>query len=603
MFLKRISSKIIAVFVLLLIGLASTVISGLLATDTQEQHIILSDILNNLRYYVSRVVDQTAGHSELCLADKEKYRKKARESMMGISDHIKEVDHRLNALLVKRYIYNKREVPLKFSDDLVVDFDFHLKKAIKNWEKLKKLTHYLLTADDNVKSEFYVTELERFRMTNTQLLENSAEVMRICREDAEDRKSISDTVHVMSIILALSVFLFLIYHITVNFYTPLREIRSIFHNMSRGTIKQTFKRDKKDEFADLYNNFNNFIDNLNTIFSLEDRIILEEKLEQMLIYIHSNFKSFIPFETLGIKYRFVHNHILSTILEEDGSIKTAHNGDDLEEFEKITVSKDRLISPIIINNTYMGYIFFTFSNSGIDKSYINFLELFKDKLSMAFYKGILLKSLLSIVTESLAEMAEAKDPETGLHLVRMSNYSAIIAGKLMEKGMYKETIDNRYIEDLRVSAPMHDIGKVATPDRILLKPGKLDNDEFAIMKEHAAAGGVILANLNSKFKNYGISYFFLAAEIAYCHHEKYDGSGYPGGISGKSIPLSARIVAVADVFDALTSRRPYKDPFSLDKSIEIIRESSGSHFDPEMVEAFLEAMPEIREIYDKYKEI
>ncbi len=603
MFLKRISSKIFAVFLLLLIGLGSTIISGFIATDTQEQHIILSNLLHNMRYHVSKVVSKTLGYSDLKFANPTIYRIRTKESEKEIQHSITEIDKILNVLLVKRYFYENDMVTLKFSEDIVHDFNFNLKKAIEEWDNLKKLALYLIDSKAESMPEQYTSRLKSFRKLNKSLFTSSSEVVRLCENDAHKRKNTSNTIQLVSIILALSVFLFLIYHITVNFYTPLKEIKRVFRSMSRGRIKQSFKRTKDDEFTELYSNFNNFIDNLNTIFALEDTIILEEKLEQILQYIHQNFKTFIPFSTMGLKYRYMQKSILTTILDEEGRISTVDNGDDLEEFDTTVIEQNSLITPITINNTYVGYIFFSFKDREVDKTWINFLELFKAKLSMAFYKGILFKSLLSIITESLAEMAEAKDPETGLHLVRMSSYSAIIAQRLMEKGEYKDIIDSQYVTDLRISAPMHDIGKVATPDNILLKPGRLNEDEFKIMKEHATAGGVILTNLNRRFRSYGITYFSMAAEIANYHHEKYDGSGYPGGVSGEEIPLSAKIVAVADVFDALTSRRPYKEPFSIEKSLKIIEESSGTHFAPDIVKAFFEALPEIREIYEKYKEV
>ncbi len=151
---------------------------------------------------------------------------------------------------------------------------------------------------------------------------------------------------------------------------------------------------------------------------------------------------------------------------------------------------------------------------------------------------------------------------------------------------------------------MHDIGKIGIEDNILLKPGRLTEEEFAKMKTHAAhGGGDILTKLDEKFRYYGITYFDMAANIAYGHHEKFDGSGYPNGIVGEEIDLAARIIAIADVFDALTSKRPYKDAFSLDKSYGIIEESIGNHFDPQVAEAFFRGKEEIERVYHDFKEI
>jgi len=171
----------------------------------------------------------------------------------------------------------------------------------------------------------------------------------------------------------------------------------------------------------------------------------------------------------------------------------------------------------------------------------------------------------------LAKAAEYRDPETGAHILRMAHYSAHIARHM---GLAPEQQDL-----LLQAAPMHDIGKVGTPDLILLKPGKLSVEEFAVMKQHATIGYEILnANSSPLLK--------VAAEIAHTHHEKYDGSGYPRGIRGDEIALFGRIVAVADVFDALTSERPYKKAWSVELASQWLRDNAGTHFDPACVTAF-----------------
>lgn len=187
----------------------------------------------------------------------------------------------------------------------------------------------------------------------------------------------------------------------------------------------------------------------------------------------------------------------------------------------------------------------------------------------------------------LSQAAEYKDEDTGSHIQRMGYYSASIAEKMGLIGEESEAI--------LYAAPMHDIGKIGIPDRILLKPGKLDPDEWEIMKQHTVIGGRLLNGSDSYLIN-------MAETIAMTHHEKWDGSGYPNGIAGNDIPIVGRITAIADVFDALTSKRPYKDAFSVEKSFQIIRESSGTHFDPKVVEAFFAVQKEIREIREGWTE-
>lgn len=187
----------------------------------------------------------------------------------------------------------------------------------------------------------------------------------------------------------------------------------------------------------------------------------------------------------------------------------------------------------------------------------------------------------------LSKAAEYRDPETGAHIVRMAHYSMLIAREL---GMSEEDQ-----ELLLEAAPMHDIGKVGISDSILLKPGRLTSEEFEVMKQHAIFGYDLLSGSSSKLLQTG-------AEIAKGHHEKFDGSGYPFGIKGEDIPIFSRIVAVADVFDALTSERPYKKPWDVDMAVNFLKEGAGSHFDPACVDAFMNAWDDVEKVREKYQE-
>ena len=187
----------------------------------------------------------------------------------------------------------------------------------------------------------------------------------------------------------------------------------------------------------------------------------------------------------------------------------------------------------------------------------------------------------------LSKAADSRDPETGAHILRMSHFAKLIGAKL---GL--SPADQQLLLD---AAPMHDVGKVGIPDHILLKPGRLDAPEFEIMKQHAMMGYEILAGSNSVMLQ-------AAAQIALGHHEKYDGSGYPSGLVGEAIPLFARICAVADVFDALTSARPYKKAWADEPAIELLREGAGQHFDPACVDALLSSMDQVIEIRNRFKD-
>jgi putative two-component system response regulator len=185
---------------------------------------------------------------------------------------------------------------------------------------------------------------------------------------------------------------------------------------------------------------------------------------------------------------------------------------------------------------------------------------------------------------ALAKLAESRDPETGLHLDRIMEYSKILAVTLSRQQKFASILSCEDIENIYFTSILHDIGKVGIPDTILLKPGPLDAAEFEIMKTHTIIGGRTLGQALAQYPE--APFLEIARNIAFWHHERYDGTGYPHGLAGEDIPLCARIVALADVYDALTSKRPYKKPFSHEAAREIILEKSGGHFDPDVVDAF-----------------
>lgn len=191
----------------------------------------------------------------------------------------------------------------------------------------------------------------------------------------------------------------------------------------------------------------------------------------------------------------------------------------------------------------------------------------------------------------MANLIEGRDEDTGEHVKRTGWFVEKIARQLAAEGAYREQVDETFLENLWKAAPLHDIGKIKVPDGILKKPGKLSAEEFEIMKSHAAEGGEIIYEVMAGIEEK--DYIEMAHDVAKYHHEKWDGSGYPEGLAGEEIPLCARIMAVADVFDALISRRCYKSPMPLEKAYAIIEESVGSHFDPIVANAFLKLRPEV----------
>ncbi len=201
--------------------------------------------------------------------------------------------------------------------------------------------------------------------------------------------------------------------------------------------------------------------------------------------------------------------------------------------------------------------------------------------------------------EAMGIVAEKRDPEiTGGHIQRTKYYVKAIAIQLSKKEKYKDILTADIIDTLYISAPLHDIGKVAIPDDVLLKRSKLSDDEFSIMKTHTTIGEETISEVQIRFEQ--SEFLDIAKKLAGTHHEKWDGSGYPNGLKGDDIPLSGRIMALADFFDALISKRTYKESLPFDTILEIIQSEKGKHFDPDIVDAFFEVLDEIKQIVKEY---
>lgn len=248
-------------------------------------------------------------------------------------------------------------------------------------------------------------------------------------------------------------------------------------------------------------------------------------------------------------------------------------------------------------------MFATQRRDGLPEAARGLLGALSDQVRAQLDRTLSTEALVVAAIEGLAKLAESRDPETGDHLVRMSAYSAMLAAELANDPAYALRIDNRYVEDIRRFAPMHDIGKVGIADRILLKPGRLTDEERLEMTLHPSIGGDVLRRCEAQMQARGRSVFRIGIEIAEGHHERWDGTGYPRRIAGESIPLAARIVAVADVLDALTSRRPYKSAWPVEQALATIDADAGKHFDPAVVAALHRCLPAILDFYERHKHV
>ena len=283
--------------------------------------------------------------------------------------------------------------------------------------------------------------------------------------------------------------------------------------------------------------------------------------------------------------------------------------DDLSIFSEgdhehtLRIAKEGHVSsytmPMYVRGAFFGFVFFNSREKApFTESVLNRIDPFGHLIALTIISELSLIQTLFATVKTARDMAHLRDDETGAHQDRMSRYARLIARKLAGKyGFSDECIENVFI-----FAPLHDIGKIGVPDEILLKPGRLNQEEYARMKTHTTKGREIVDRMLANFDLEGLGHADILRNIAQFHHESMDGSGYPEGRRAGDIPIEARIVAVADIFDALTSRRPYKTPWSNEEAFSMLNQLSGVKLDPDCVSAFIESRPEVEAIQHQFEE-
>lgn len=440
---------------------------------------------------------------------------------------------------------------------------------------------------------------------------------------------------ILSLLIAITIF-FVVYK---KVFKPIAKTVDAFDKVAQGELSHQIEVSDTEELGKLTHSFNHLTARLNSLFGLTERIYQATNLDEIIKFVYEEFNGLLPIDWVALlrmdvsKQQMVVGHIYSKeeqILREGDVVSSSHpvirnlfnenkviSFDNLKnEFKNSHEEDDFFINLVRMNMKSM--IVFPLCISGDERAVLIFSTRIKNayrtshrellnnitsQVSNAFDRSIGMESLVISAVEGLAKLAESRDPETGDHLVRMSLYSYILAKELYDEGIYQGEYGSSYPRHVYNFAPMHDIGKVGIEDNILLKTGKLTEEQWVEMKKHPVIGADVLRRCESQVNQAGYSMFKIGIEIAEGHHEKYDGSGYPYQRKGHEIPLSARIVALADVFDALTSRRPYKEAWPVEKALGLIDEESGKHFDPSVVKAFKSALPKIMEVYDKHKHV
>lgn len=264
--------------------------------------------------------------------------------------------------------------------------------------------------------------------------------------------------------------------------------------------------------------------------------------------------------------------------------------------------KSNLILPLTMGNAVFGFLFLSSRQKNFfDLNHLHLAEKIVYEIKGLLNRTYFTKVIFNKITTGFSELVDKKDNETGQHINRMVNYSTLLAQKLVEKNHPDYPINDKIVLEIERNAAVHDIGKVGIPDSILKKPGKLTDEEWEIMRTHPIIGGDIFKSMREGLKAFDPELYKVSEEITRYHHEKWNGEGYPNGLKGFEIPLVARIVSVADVFDAISNKRVYKDAFDFEESFKMLEEMKGKNLDPFLVDLFIENSDEVLKIYQKYQ--
>ncbi len=439
-------------------------------------------------------------------------------------------------------------------------------------------------------------------------------------------------------LLAMFSLIYLTYTLMRQMFEP---IKYMTHAEDIGSLDLQVNPNRRGGTNSLVSEANEMLAKLKYLITFIEKLNSNQSFQETVNYIYHSFYEFIPYNYIGIAIieendivRAYHgvsdehinglpDHLIGmrtklsdTTLGQVAASNEARIINDLEEYALHRPSRDynelliksgvkaSITLPLRVNGQPMGFIFFSSHEKNIyTKEHASFLKTLANSISLSFEKNKFTEDLVYTNILALAKLAEARDDTTGNHLNRMKSYSRLVAELLSKEGVFGDAIGFDFIEDIEKYSPLHDIGKVGIRDGILLKPGKLTQEEFDMMKKHTLYGAKVLREAEANIMRRGRSIFKMGIEITENHHEKWDGSGYPKGKKGEEIPLSARIVTVADVFDALASERPYKRAFSFEESLRILKEGKGSHFDPRIIDVIEKHQGELYRLYQELKEV
>lgn len=621
----------LAVFLIFLL-LAGTLAYTLYALNLRQHDYLILNLTGQLRVLSQTMTEQSINYINNAPENYDNYNRDLESYWPNLQKQTalyQKITHSLESRVIDAELGGHQthsKVQCKWNDRARLQMD----KTASDWRAFKKGLDENLGTNIN---EPKLTYAAQYISQNGHKLINSSERLSIAFKQMMEEKL--DSIRMFQWIAAGLGLLFLILILAMLqhlIFNPLGETTRSFSLIANGNFKHQLPVTQQNEIGQMTAAFNHLTERLSSMFKLTDRINQGKKLDETLQFIYEEFQSFVPFDWVGVFFSSLDNK--SYLLERCYSPKALHikEGDSFNaligcfataseqpkvfSFSNISVEKGSIDEsltknylnsavylPLLGQNKQRAVMIFASNNQTFQQSHVEFLANIGTTVTHILEKTLVVESLVTSAIEGLAKLAESRDPETGDHLIRMAHYSAIIAEELGRQGPYIGLISPAYVRDVFHFAPMHDIGKVGVRDEVLLKPGLLNPDERKEIEQHPVIGGEVLRKCEAQMEAQGHQIFQTAIEIAECHHEKFNGTGYPQRLKGQEIPLSARIVTVADVFDALTSRRPYKEAWSIDQALDHMKKESNLHFDPAIIEAMQRCLLRMLEIYDQYKHV
>ena len=526
---------------------------------------------------------------------------------------------------------------VEFNDDIIKSSQ-HLKEIEQYWSEFEEAIEI-----------FYQAEQVNPELANALIFinNNNMELMNHCDhlKDQILRNSLSDdkqrqyATYILIGVLIIIIF-FSLYQLQRYLIQPFSQLYKGIAQIGLDSYPVRSGLPTKKKIVPIVTEINSIFHKIKDLISLMENMSNNDSFVETLGFISKTFTSYIPYNYIGIalisedkKYlKATYGVSDGTIVGLQDSIRGTSwlisdtslgeliqtgnariindlekhcEGKQLKQYNKMILEKgvrSSITLPLKVSGEPVGIIFFSSIHKNVYlQEHMNFLKTLANSIAISLNQSIFVNDVVYSSILALAKLAEARDEDTGEHLERMSKYTRFIAELLLEHNIYTDEINLEFVDNIERFSPLHDIGKVGIRDDILLKPGKLSPEEYEEMKKHASYGAEVLRTAEMNLQKRSKSLFGIGIEIAEGHHEKWDGSGYPYGKKGTEIPLSARIVALADVFDALSSKRPYKEAFSFERTMEIIAMGKGKHFDPVIVDKLLANLKKIEQIYLKYK--